>query len=317
MTSVAPGVWLAAGSLTVVVVASRGPWATRFGFTADGTDDELVLVIALVAAVALVVFALTRSRRLVAVLLLAGLASAMLAGRDLRDPAGPFGGPGPNIHFEWGIWAALAGSIGLVLASVVLLTKEAESASGEQGRTALLHGRRKVKSMVRAQTRVLGTFSEDAVLRDFAKRLNRPDEPGSVLLAKLVEQMHKKAALALVEQLTPVGELDYARHRIELLVSSPEIRVRLRSVEKEPFTVEWIERSIKPGDVFYDIGANVGAYSLIAAKVTGNGARIFAFEPSAATFHDLSRNILHNGCLRASCLCRLPSGRKQGCFRSS
>jgi FkbM family methyltransferase len=67
-------------------------------------------------------------------------------------------------------------------------------------------------------------------------------------------------------------------------------------VAKEPFTVDWIERSIKPGDVFYDIGANVGPYSLIAAKATGNGARVFAFEPSASSFHDLSRNVLLNGC---------------------
>ena len=71
---------------------------------------------------------------------------------------------------------------------------------------------------------------------------------------------------------------------------------RLGSVEKEPLTVEWIERSIKAGDVFFDIGANVGAYSLIAAKATGNGARIFAFEPAAASFRDLSRNVVLNGC---------------------
>jgi FkbM family methyltransferase len=67
-------------------------------------------------------------------------------------------------------------------------------------------------------------------------------------------------------------------------------------VEKEPFTVEWIEDSIRPGDVFYDIGANVGAYSLIAAKATGNRARVYAIEPWASSFNDLSRNVLLNGC---------------------
>src|SRR5262249_39850053 len=90
--------------------------------------------------------------------------------------------------------------------------------------------------------------------------------------------------------------MDYARHPIQLLLSSTEMGVRLVSAEKEPFTVEWIEQSIKPGDVFYDIGANVGAYSLIAAKNTRNRARVFAFEPSPASYVDLSRNVALNGC---------------------
>ncbi|HST24938.1 MAG TPA: FkbM family methyltransferase [Gaiellaceae bacterium] len=115
-------------------------------------------------------------------------------------------------------------------------------------------------------------------------------------LLRLIEELPVDTAGELMEKLPPVHELDYEPHRIRLAVSSTEIAVRLRSVEKEPFTVEWIEREIRPGDVFYDIGANVGAYSLIAAKATGNGAQVFAFEPSAASFHDLSQNVLLNGC---------------------
>jgi FkbM family methyltransferase len=70
--------------------------------------------------------------------------------------------------------------------------------------------------------------------------------------------------------------------------------MRLKSVSKEPFTVEWIERSIRPGDVFYDVGANVGPYSLVAAKAAS--ARVFAFEPAAPNYHDLCRNIALNRC---------------------
>ena len=36
---------------------------------------------------------------------------------------------------------------------------------------------------------------------------------------------------------------------------------------KEPDTVRWIEEYLSEGDVFYDIGANVGAYSLVAASI--------------------------------------------------
>ncbi len=274
-----------------MAVGAFAPWAERFGLIVDGSDDELVGLLALVAGAALVVFALTGSRRLATVPLLVGLVSAMVIGHDLHDPAGPFGGSGPNIHLEWGIWLALAGSITLVLASVGLLVETA-GMTGRPGRVAT--GR--VRNTIRARTRILGAFDNDAVVRDFAKRLGQGGEGDAELLSKLVAEIRPKAAGALVDQLTPTGELDYARHRIELVVSSPQIATRLASVEKEPFTVEWIESSIRPGDVFYDIGANVGPYSLIAAKVTANRARIFAFEPSPSSFRELARNALLNGC---------------------
>jgi FkbM family methyltransferase len=154
----------------------------------------------------------------------------------------------------------------------------------------------KVRNTIRGRTRILGAFSDDTVVHDFAKRLGQRDERGAELLTKLVGEIRPKVASALVDRLTPTGELDYAPHRIQLVVSSPRIVSRLFSVEKEPFTVEWIERSIRPGDVFYDIGANVGPYSLIAAKTTGNRARVFAFEPSPSSFRDLFRNVLLNDC---------------------
>jgi FkbM family methyltransferase len=141
------------------------------------------------------------------------------------------------------------------------------------------------------------TSGDDSLLREFASRLSRStSEDAAELLAGLVERLRVEAAGTLMEKLPPVGELDYAPHSIRLRVSSTEIGQRLISVEKEPFTVEWIESSLKSGDVFYDIGANVGAYSLIAAKATGNGARVYAIEPLPSSFHDLSRNVLLNDC---------------------
>ena len=102
---------------------------------------------------------------------------------------------------------------------------------------------------------------------------------------------------AIVADRAPmVRAMDYAGARILLHVDSElEYRVRLRSASKEPETVRWIERHFRDGDVFYDIGANVGAYSLIAAKRFPN-LRGVAFEPSALNFGQLVRNIAVNGC---------------------
>jgi len=56
---------------------------------------------------------------------------------------------------------------------------------------------------------------------------------------------------------------------------------------KEPETIEWIDSFIK-GDLLWDIGANIGCYSLYAAK---KDISVVSFEPSAANFFILQKNI--------------------------
>ncbi len=96
----------------------------------------------------------------------------------------------------------------------------------------------------------------------------------------------------------------YDRHAVWLTVGSRAEKMRLRSAQKEPWTVRWIESHVRPGDVFYDIGANVGAYALIAAKVSDQQARIYAFEPGFNTFASLCHNVLINVCQQ--CVFPLP-----------
>jgi FkbM family methyltransferase len=63
---------------------------------------------------------------------------------------------------------------------------------------------------------------------------------------------------------------------------------------KEEGTVRFIATEVRPGDVFYDIGANIGPYTLMAAKrVRPNGA-VYAFEPHASNFHSLMENVRLN-----------------------
>ena len=56
---------------------------------------------------------------------------------------------------------------------------------------------------------------------------------------------------------------------------------------KEPETIEWINTFDKE-DVLWDVGANVGVYSLYAAL---RGIRVCAFEPAPGNYYILSRNI--------------------------
>ncbi len=89
--------------------------------------------------------------------------------------------------------------------------------------------------------------------------------------------------------------MEYEGAEILLRVSSRHARRRLRAIHDEPFTFEWLETSLEPGDVLYDIGANVGVYSLVAANVHPGQVRAFAFEPSVPTYNDLCSNIALNG----------------------
>lgn len=63
---------------------------------------------------------------------------------------------------------------------------------------------------------------------------------------------------------------------------------------KEPGTCEWIKNELKPGEIFYDIGANIGVYAILAAKITGPGGKVFAFEPHSPNFTRLLDNIIAN-----------------------
>jgi FkbM family methyltransferase len=51
-------------------------------------------------------------------------------------------------------------------------------------------------------------------------------------------------------------------------------------------------RALRPGDLFLDVGANVGSYSIWAAEL---GAKVIALEPSEDTFRLLLENIALNG----------------------
>lgn len=63
---------------------------------------------------------------------------------------------------------------------------------------------------------------------------------------------------------------------------------------KEPGTIRWLNSSLKPGDVFYDIGANIGCYTLVAAELVGPTGTVYAFEPHVGSAHSLLRNVHKN-----------------------
>ncbi len=59
---------------------------------------------------------------------------------------------------------------------------------------------------------------------------------------------------------------------------------------------------LRPGDVFLDVGANLGLYTVIAARAMGNKGQVFAFEPCEQTYNRLVQNVALNGLSNVQCV---------------
>ncbi len=63
----------------------------------------------------------------------------------------------------------------------------------------------------------------------------------------------------------------------------------------EPETAAFVRNFLKPGMVFWDVGAHIGEYSLLAARQVGPEGKVEAIEPQPAIRHFLKTNVELNG----------------------
>lgn len=132
---------------------------------------------------------------------------------------------------------------------------------------------------------------------NFAMRLLKQ---GLRLLGKRREAL---ISAHLVEHLSPVVTIETKMGRLKFYCPGaiPLWRAATLST-KEPETIEWID-TFKQGDIFWDIGANVGIYSLYAALKPD--VCVLAFEPAVVNCYALNRNIEINrldGMVTSFCL---------------
>lgn len=88
--------------------------------------------------------------------------------------------------------------------------------------------------------------------------------------------------------------------RVRLAVPNALCRYRAETFSsKEPETLAWID-ALPDGAVLWDVGANVGLYSIYAAK--RRNCRVWAFEPSVFNLEALARNVHLSGVTDRVCL---------------
>ena len=62
----------------------------------------------------------------------------------------------------------------------------------------------------------------------------------------------------------------------------------------EPFETSIVKKYVSKGDTVLDIGANIGYYTLLFARIVGPLGKVYAFEPEPSTFKLLKKNISVN-----------------------
>jgi len=95
-----------------------------------------------------------------------------------------------------------------------------------------------------------------------------------------------------MDEIREVIEDGKVRFKMRVSTKMEEYRWRT-ALDKEPETISWL-KSFSPHDIFFDVGANVGVYSLFASSLYPE-MTIWAFEPMKANYAALIQNIEMNG----------------------
>ena len=108
------------------------------------------------------------------------------------------------------------------------------------------------------------------IIHRLSHRILPPDE-------KVWAQIEAGPAKGIWMELNPRTSQSYVRGEAEIAVQQA-LAVRIQS-----------------GFVFYDLGANIGLFTLLAARLVGAGGKVFSFEPDPSVAARLRRNIARNG----------------------
>lgn len=72
------------------------------------------------------------------------------------------------------------------------------------------------------------------------------------------------------------------------------LMLSIKNNDHELTEIKFLKQIIKNGDTVLDLGANIGVYTLIFAKLVGKSGHVFAFEPDPTNFEILSKNVKEN-----------------------
>ena len=111
------------------------------------------------------------------------------------------------------------------------------------------------------------------------------------LKRKLFKKINKRV-LKIVRILLRETEVNIDENKL-FLDSLDSLDLSLNT-DYESYITKVIKKELKKGDIFLDLGANIGFFTLIAAKIVGDTGKVYAFEPDTTNFNLLKKNIDYN-----------------------
>jgi FkbM family methyltransferase len=111
----------------------------------------------------------------------------------------------------------------------------------------------------------------------FLARRSLPDFPGRQRLFSLADRCFGPFTMKTREG---VRLRSYAASHMDAMLLDDDRSLMTEELAK-----------LEPGDLFIDVGANIGLYSILAARKVGSTGRVLAFEPSSREFARLLANL--------------------------
>jgi FkbM family methyltransferase len=141
-----------------------------------------------------------------------------------------------------------------------------------------------------------------ALSQDLASQTSRLDQSISLLQAEVQATEQRRALDRIRPTIISAGTEILATEVAGLIVGVPGNEWRMAAHHAfrgvmEPGLTEYFCGLIKPGTVVVDVGANVGIYTLLAAKLLQGKGKVHSFEPAPRTYQILRDNVQVNGFL--------------------
>ena len=134
--------------------------------------------------------------------------------------------------------------------------------------------------------RLLKLFSKDLIDNVFKSLHSRT---GNYLRKREARQQEKRN-LEYDQKYSEANPIQYRLGEIKINLYKESKLSRMIYDGFEQDEIDFVKTILRSGDVVIDIGANIGLFTLIAAKAVGNTGKLISFEPDPSTYRRLIEN---------------------------
>lgn len=182
----------------------------------------------------------------------------------------------------------------------------AEHAAGVRERVAALPSTEQVHAFVEG-----GTAANIQSARRFISEEAQRGQANAERMTRKLEFLQARSVIPLVTQglvmcRNPLGFVAVPADDLATIGALAD------GVLPKQGTLKVVEKFLKPGGTFVDVGANVGMFSLMAARIVGPAGKVVAIEPAPAVAEALRATVRANGLSHVVSVKEIAAGAEHG-----